>query len=350
MYLTTYENNKVTIQLTNNRQLIICNSPVSKGLIICIHNQLTGEVKNISDMYNNHDVFNLASISHQKDEIKLIEQIVNVFQANGIYYTPLQTTAEIKTDNIKSKEIKAYRNANTIYIEDLESICRIQIEVEFKIIYLYMFDRDSKSIQRYELPIEIFLSKEECIKSINTLAAHQLLIPDKDSNGYVFTGDNIKVCVERNNENCTIELVKYKDLERIVIYSYNYVTNKFKVENGNHTIPNAIKDYLSSYNSDYEDYLKTSQLTTTIINSISGLKSYEGKYVKLCYENEANDMKVIDFVDYFEVLSKINHWEPFRVYTDIEDSIHYPMKEGYVSTIISKVTFRVIKSIIKNMF
>lgn len=344
------KNNKVTVQLTNNRQLIICNSPVNKGLIICIHNQLTGEVKNISDMYNNHDVFNLASISHQKDEIKLIEQIVNIFQENGIYYTPLQTTAEIKIDNIKSKEIKAYINANTIYIEDLESICRIQIEVEFKIIYLYIFDRDSKSIQRYELPIEIFLSKEECIKSINTIAAYQLLIPDKDSNGYVFTGDNIKVCVERNNESCTIELVKYKDLERIVIYSYNYVTNKFEVKNGNHTIPNAIKDYLSSYNTDYEDYLKTSQLTTTIINSISGLKPYEGKYVKLCYENEANDIRVIDFDDYYEVLSKINHWETFRVYPNIEYSSIYHIHNSNIKHIISRETFKVIQNIIKQMF
>lgn len=350
MYLTTYENNKITVQLTNNRQLIICNSPVSEGLIIGIHNKLTGEVKNISNWYNNHDVFNLASISYQKDEIKLIDKVVNVFQENGIYYTPLQTTAEIKTNDVISKEVKAYRNEDTIYIEDLESICRIQIEAAFKWIYLYIFDRDSKSIQRYELPIRLFLSKEEFIKSTNSIKKYSLLIPEIDTNGYVFTGDNIKVCVERNNDSCTIELVKYKGLERFVIYSYNYVTNKFKIKNGNINIPNAVKDYLSSYNIAYEDYLKTSQLATVIINSISGLKSYEGKYVKLYYEDEANDIRVIDLNDYFEIQSRVNHWGSFRVYTDIEGSKIYHIKDNNVSPIISKGTFRVLKSIVERMF
>ena len=350
MYLTTYDNNKITVPLTDNKQLIICQPPLNRGVLIGIHNQLTGEVNDIGYMYKSPYIHNLASISYQQDELKLIKQIVAILQEKGIYVTPLTTTAEIKIDKVDIDTLKAYRDANTVYIEELESTNRVQIDVENKKIYLYKFKIDSKDIKRYELPIGLFLSKEECIKSIDPIKVYPLLIPEVDKNGYVFKENGIKIYTERNYENCTINLVAYKGSKRDILHSYNYVTDKFDQRYISQNIPNAVKDYLSGFGVIYEDYFKTSRFARTIINTTTGLECCRTKYARQCYENRINDIRVIDFNNYVEIQTKVNHWESFRVYVNIKHSKIYHIKGNEISPIISKGTFRAIQNIIERMF
>lgn len=347
MYLTTYDNNKITVPLTDNKQLIICQPLLHRGVVIGIHNQLTGEVNDISYMYKSPYIHNLASISYQQDELKLIKQIVVIFQEKGIYVTPLTTTAEIKVD---IDTVKVYRDANTVYIEELESTNRVQIDVENKKIYLYKFERESKDIKRYELPVGLFLSKEDCIKSIDPAKVYPLLIPEVDKNGYVLKGKGIKTCTERNYENCTIDLVAYKGKKKVILHSYNYVTDKFDQRYISQNIPNVVKDYLSGLGVIYEDYFKTSRFARTIMNTTTDLECCRIKYARQCYENRTNDIKVIDFDNYVEIQTKVNHWESFRAYKNIKYSKIYHIKCSNVNPIISKETFRAIQNIIEHMF